>query len=282
MSNIKIHIALFIIGLTILSCIDPIELNLDKGKTNLVVFGWITNENKPYEIRLTRSNGYSDQSGYPPVNGAEVFVMDQLNNRYDFVEEESTGRYLSDPSLFVGQPGNSYQLTIINDGQVYKSVMEKMPGLSPVENAFVNFIADPADFNVDPEDENFFVTAFVDDDPDMNNYYRWKIYVNDELRNQPEELVLFEDRFTNGNKFKFDAGNVLFTETDLPYFEHMSMSKGAYDYYNELKAQTSNSTLSPSVIPGIIIGNISNQSDPSELVLGYFGASEVMLVNIPE
>lgn len=160
--------------------------------------------------------------------------------------------------------------------------MEKMPGLSPVENAFVNFIADPADFNVDPEDENFFVTAFVDDDPDMDNYYRWKIYVNDELRNQPEELVLFEDRFTNGNKFKFDAGNVLFTETDLPYFEHMSMSKGAYDYYNELKAQTSNSTLSPSVIPGVIIGNMSNQSDPSELVLGYFGASEVILVNIPE
>ena len=282
MSRVKIHIVLFVIGFIILSCIDPIELNLDTGKTNLVVFGWITNENKPYEIRLTRSNGYSDQSGYPPVNGAEVFVMDQLNNRYDFVEEENTGRYLSDPSLFVGQPGNSYQLTIINDEQVYKSVMEKMPGLSPVENAFVNFIADPADFNVDPEDENFFVTAFVDDDPDMDNYYRWKIYVNDELRNQPEELVLFEDRFTNGNKFKFDAGNVLFTETDLPYFEHMSMSKGAYDYYNELKAQTSNSTLSPSVIPGVIIGNMSNQSDPSELVLGYFGASEVILVNIPE
>lgn len=276
------HIVILIIGLAYWSCIDPIELDLDTGKTNLVVFGWVTNENVPYEIKLAQSNGYSDQSGYPPVNAAEVFVTDQRNIRYDFNEVGQTGVYRSDPASFVGVPGLSYRLTIRIDGKTYTSTSEHMPPLSMIEDAFINFVADPAEFEVDEDDENFFVSAFINDDPDIENYYRWKIYVNDEFRNQPEELVLFDDRFTNGNRFRFDAANVLFTESDQPYLQHMSLSAGAFKYYNDLKDQTSNSTLSPRTQPGIIIGNMSNVDDPNELVLGYFGASEVMQIDLDQ
>ncbi len=150
--------------------------------------------------------------------------------------------------------------------------------LSAIETPFINFIADPATFEISPEDENFFISAFVDDQADEDNYYRWKVFVNDELRNQPEELVLFDDRFTNGNKFKFDAGNVLFTQSDVTYFQHMSLSKTAFEYYQNIKAQTSNSTLRPNILPGIIPGNMRNKHDPDELVLGFFGASEVSMV----
>lgn len=263
-----------------LSCIDIIDLDLDTGRTHLVVFGWITNEHKPYEIRLSESNGYSDQSGYPVVSGAEVFVTDELGNRHQFIEQSGSGRYLSDPNSFIGSPGSTYQLTVLYEDNEYISSSELMPHLGTADEAFINFIADPADFNVDPQDENYFVSAFVDDNPQEDNFYRWKIYVNGELRNRPEELVLFDDEFTNGNRFKFDAGNVLFTENDIPYFEHMSLSKGAYDYYNNVKSLISNSTLSPRVIPGIVEGNISNVDNPDELVLGYFGASEVAVVEI--
>ncbi|MEP2023068.1 MAG: DUF4249 domain-containing protein [Reichenbachiella sp.] len=280
MIKFKLHIVLVILGLLNLSCIDPIDLDLDSGKTNLVVFGWITNENMAYEIKLARSNGYSDQSGYPPITDAEVFVTDHLNNRHNFIEKENSGIYLSDPALFVGIPGNFYQLTINYNDQVYVSSMEEMPQLGAAEDAFINFISDPAEFEIDENDENFFVTAYIDDDSLTENYYRWKVFVNNELRNLPEELVLFDDRFTNGNKFKFDAANVLFTESDILYFQHMSMTKGAYEYYNAIKDQTSHSTLSPRIQPGIIIGNMSNRDDPNELVLGYFGASEVTTIHV--
>jgi len=275
----KIHIVLLLLGIVHLSCIDQIDLDLDSGKSNIVVFGWITNEDIAYEVKVTRSNGYSDQSGYPAISGAEVFVQDQLSNRYDFTEEGTTGRYLSDPSSFIGMPGSVYQLTIIHDQNTYVSSLEEMPPLGVAEDAFVNFIADPADFKIDEDDQNFFVSAFVNDDVNTDNYYRWRVFVNDEFRNQPGELVLFDDQFTNGNKFKFDATNVLFTESDAAYFQHMSLSKGAFEYYNDIKAQTSNSTLSPRTQPGIILGNMSNQDDPDELILGYFGASEVSIVN---
>ncbi|MEO9851314.1 MAG: DUF4249 domain-containing protein [Reichenbachiella sp.] len=280
MIRVRNHIILIAISLISLSCIDQINLNLESGTTNLVVFGWITNETRPYEVKLSLSNAYSDQSGYPPIIGAEVYVTDQLANRYDFMEIPNTGRYLSDPSDFIGRPGDVYQLTIIHEEKTYLSALETMPSLTQVEDAFVNFIADPADFEIDAGDENFFISAFVLDDPNEDNYYRWKIFVNSELRNQPEELVLFDDRFTNGNKFKYDAGNVVFTESDIPYFQHMSLSKGAYDFYLNLKEQTSSSTLSPRIQPGIISGNMINENDPNELVLGYFGASEVITVEI--
>ncbi|MEP3390644.1 MAG: DUF4249 domain-containing protein [Reichenbachiella sp.] len=280
MIRVKKHIILCLVGLIYSSCIDPIDLDLDTGESHLVVYGWITNEVTPYEIKLSESNGYSDQSGYPAVLGAEVYVTDHVGNRYDFNEIPGTGKYQSDPVYFVGSPGSIYQLTVLHNQERYSSTPEEMPALSAAEDAFVNFIADPADFEIDPEDENFFLSAFVDDDSATANYYRWKVYVNGELRNSPEELVLFDDQFTNGNKFKFDAGNVLFTQSDEAYFQHMSLSKGAFDYYNNLKEQISNSTLSPRVLPGIVEGNMANLDDSDELVLGYFGASEVSIVNV--
>lgn len=280
MRKLIYHIVLIGVGLLAISCIDQINLDLKAGETNVVVFGWITNKPEAYEISITRSNGYSDQTGYPAVSGAEVYVTDHQNNRYDFVEVDNTGKYLSDPSAFIGVPGATYRLTIITEESTYTSTAEAMPLLTNIEDPFINFIADPAEFEIDPTDENFFISAFVDDDPNVENYYRWKVFVNGQLRNQPEDLVLFDDRFTNGNKFRYDAGNVVFTARDTPFFEHMSLTEGAYDFYLNLRDQTSNSTLSPSIQPGIIEGNISNINDPDELVLGYFGASEVRLIAV--
>ena len=172
MKFVRNHIVFALITLVCISCIDPIVLNLDTGESHLVVFGWVTNEPVPYEIKLSVSNGYSDQSGYPVVSGAEVYVTDQLGNRFDFTEVTGTGRYLSDPSEFVGSPGSIYQLTVLHNQNSYHSIPEEMPKLSAAEDAFVNFIADPADFEIKPEDENFFVSAFVDDDASVANYYR--------------------------------------------------------------------------------------------------------------
>ncbi|UXX79295.1 DUF4249 domain-containing protein [Reichenbachiella carrageenanivorans] len=274
------HIVLSCIGLALCACVDQINLELEAGQSNVVVFGWITDEAVPYEIKLSWSNGYSDQSGYLPVSEAKVYVTDQSGTQYDFVEIATSGRYQSDPSVFVGQPGGIYQLTIHHGQSIYQSAKEELPPLSPVQDVFVDFVADPADFNVKPEDENFFVSAFVEDDVILENYYRWKVYVNNELRNKPEELVLFDDQFTNGNKFKYDASNVLFTAADQAQIQHMSLSKGAFEYYINIKEQTSSSALTPRIQPGIIKGNMSNPNNDNELVLGYFGASAVATIQV--
>lgn len=277
------HIVLFLLfGCVSYACIDPVNLNLEAEKSHLVVFGWVTDEPIAYEVKLSKSNGFSDKTEYQAVPNAEVFVTDQLSNRYDFAEVASTGRYLSDPSNFVGIPEYTYQLTIIHEGNTYQSSREQMPKLPPVEDASISFISDPLRFEIKPNDNNFFISAFIDDDPGVDNYYRWKVFVNGRLRNSPEELILFNDRFTNGNRFKFDAGNVLFTQSDNPHFQHRSLSQKAYEYYVDMKEQTSNSTLSPRIQPGIIRGNIMLQNNPDELVLGYFGASQVVTIKVGE
>lgn len=277
------HIILFFIfACCCHACIDPIDLNLDAEKSHLVVFGWVTDEPIAYEVKLSLSNGFSDKKEYQPISNAKVFVTDQLSNRHDFIEVARTGRYLSDPSTFIGIPGYTYQLTIIHEGNTYQSSREEMPKLPPVENASIGFISNPLDFEIKSNDNNFFISAFINDDPDVDNYYRWKVFVNGRLRNLPEELILFNDRFTNGNRFKFDAGNVLFTQSDNPHFQHRSLSKKAYEYYVNMKDQTSNSTLSPRIQPGIIRGNISFQGNQDELVLGYFGASQVVTIKVGE
>jgi len=279
----SLHIVGWIIVLLVNnSCIDEIGLDLPSGPEKVVVFGWITNEEKPYEIKISVSNNFSDLADYESISGAEVYVMDQLSNRYDFVEISGTGRYISDSLIFRGETENAYQLTIIANGTTYMSDTAALHNLSPIDEAYINFIADPAEFEIEPDDDNFFVSAFVNDDLANEDFYRWKVIVNEELRNRPEELVLFSDKFTNGNRFRFDAGNVLFNSSDQVHFIHMSLSKDAFEYYELLKDQTDNSTLTPKTQPAIIQGNINNIDDPQQLVLGYFGASEVVKVGVSQ
>jgi hypothetical protein len=269
-----------LVGVLFISCIDEIDLNLDSGPTKLVVFGWITNEVKPYKISVKFSNSFESLDPFPAFSGAEVYVLNEASERFDFFEQGESGTYYSKPENFIGMPGETYQLFVVKDNKLYKSVVEKMNPLPPIEYAFISFLADPNEFEIGPEDENYFVSAFVVDDPDEDNYYRWKISVNDVLRNKSEELVLFDDQFTNGNDFKFDASNIVFTSSDEPKLLHMSLSKRAFEYYKLLKNQSDNSSLSPRIQPSILKGNMTNDNDPNELVLGYFGASEVQEVEV--
>lgn len=267
---------LIILSIFFTQCVDPADLDLPTSEPKLVVFGWITNEPRPYEISLTLTNNFSDRSAYPVVTGAEVYVLDRLDQRHDFIEQGATGKYYSDPNSFVGVIGNAYRLYVnTTDGNQYSSSSEALWSVPPLESTEISFLADPDIFEIGDDEDNYFVTGFVDDDGELSNYYRWKVFVGDVLQNRPDELTIFDDNTANGNVFRFDANNVLFKKDQVVRIEHSSLTASAYEYYSLLKRQTQNNQLEPRPLPAMILGNISNTNDSNELVLGYFGASEV-------
>jgi len=280
MKKHKIKYLFISVVLTVLSgCIDPILLDLPSGEPKLVVFGWITDASEPYEISISVSNDFNDPTAYQTISGTEVYVLNTNGQRFDFDELENTGKYYSDPTEFVGIAGIAYQLHLNSaDGKQYISNFEELRQLPALDSAFINFIVDPELFEVADNQENYFVTGFIDDIVGTANYYRWKVYVNGALRNEPRDLTLFDDQFTDGNIFRFDASNITFLKGDQVRIEHLSMTEMAYDYYKLLKNQTENNQLAPRPLPAIINGNIRNATDPNELVLGYFGTSQVYSV----
>ena len=71
--------------LTSSGCVDPIDLDLPSGDPKLIVFGWITDANEPYEISISYSNDFNDPTTYPTISGAVVYVLDNEGRRFDFL-----------------------------------------------------------------------------------------------------------------------------------------------------------------------------------------------------
>jgi len=79
----------------------------------LVVEGLITDNAKPYSIRLSKAVRYDNNNDneLTSVSKATVVVYDNLGYIYRF-KESNNGVYWSDPSEFVGVPGRYYMLRI--------------------------------------------------------------------------------------------------------------------------------------------------------------------------
>ncbi|PIB35161.1 hypothetical protein BFP72_06995 [Reichenbachiella sp. 5M10] len=263
--------------LGLISCVETVHLDLPEGNPRRVVFGWVTSlDSVPY-VKLSWSNGFNDNQSYPLIHDAEVYVY-SAGHRYAYVEREGTGMYYMTDTTFRAGVGYSYRLMVMTEGDTLFSQTEKMDALSTVDSSFVSFVVDPNAYQVKEEQDNYYISGLVDDDPSKRNYYRWKVYVNGELRNLPSELVLFDDILTINGTLRVDASNVLFKKGDSVSFEHMSLTEAAYNYYLSVQSQTNNDALEPTAKPGTVLGNVINVSSPNEQVHGYFGASDVQIV----
>lgn len=253
------------------SCEEIVRLELPDGEERIVISGWVTNEDAAYQVAITKTISFDDQRPNPGVTGAEVYVTDRIDIRYDFTEGEMLGVYESDPSVFRGIPGNAYVLhVILEDGTEYISAREVLNSVSTLEPITFSSFQDPIS-NI----PNYFVKGVIDDVPSVRNFYRWKMFVNGTLRNTPDDIIIFNDKFTDGNRFENRASNITLSAQDEVFLEHWSMSEGAHDYYELLVSQTKLSFGGTNAPPSIVHGNLVNANDEDELVLGYFGASEI-------
>jgi hypothetical protein len=105
----------------ICSCRETFDDKLPNSDINtLVVEGVINDGPGPYRVTLSRSVTLNSDK-LVVVNNAEVYVLDDLNNRYDF-KERTSGSYFSDVASFRGQMGRFYTLCInTSDSMKYRS-----------------------------------------------------------------------------------------------------------------------------------------------------------------
>ncbi|MEQ9286503.1 MAG: DUF4249 domain-containing protein [Cyclobacteriaceae bacterium] len=262
----------------ILGCEEPIDLVLPEGQPRVVISGWVTTDKRAYTVSVTRTVGFNDHTTDPGVTGAEVYVLDRSSRRYDFSESAKRGIYLSDPDQFTGVPGEAYQLYVnLPDGAEYVSNREILHSVPNLDTVFFDTSFDPTLPITDPDAKVYFVKGSIADIPNVKNFYRWKMYINDTLKDKPEELVIFDDKFTDGNTFEAKVTDILLKNGDQLKLEQWSLTEGAFDFYSLLVSQISSDQIGPSTPPSAVTGNMRNINDPDDIVLGYFGASEVVV-----
>lgn len=258
---------IYYIGLAILllSCEDVIELEVPNSETKLVVEGFITDHPGTQTIKLTESQAFFENTEAPPFSGATVTLTDD-QGRNEILAENPVGSGLYTTDM-AGEHGRLYMLNIdLPDGRTYRSEAELLISTPTLDSLYSRFVGEDEDGEA--EYSIFFDST---DPPNETNFYRWKLTVNDSLRDDPIDLFFADDQFVSGPIRETELTFIPVRLGDSILVEMQSISEGHYIFLNELLQQTL--SFGPfATPPASIKSNLINVDNPEDRALGYFGA----------
>ncbi len=169
------------------SCTELIDIRLDEGDVVIVIEGEISNEPGRHLVKVTRSAGYFANQPAPRVSGATVSINDGAN--VYLLTEEEPGYYYTGADVF-GEPGKTYQLSVIIDGTEYNASSQMKP-VMPI---------DSIQFSRSVEQDGYWEVLLFAQEPDTpGDYYMWRSYRNDTLLTDSISKIIFlGDDLING------------------------------------------------------------------------------------
>jgi len=251
--------------LLFISCEKVIDVNLDTAPPRLVIeasinweYGTVGNVQK---VKLSTTTDYFSNT-IPPVTDAIVFITNNSNQQFNFVQDTAPGIY--NCTNFIPVLGESYTLTVAYKGELYTAT-EKL-----LNTPFVKRIEQRNDGGILGDEVE--VKFFFDDLQNETNQYLLKI--NDPYKVIPEYGVI-EDRFFENN----EMFGLYFSEDlktgDTIKFTNNGITLNYYNYMNILLSQAGGGNAGPFSTPtSTIRGNIINQSNFDNFALGYFRLSK--------
>lgn len=307
-SSIRLIGAITISLLIVNSCIDPFEPEIKDYESYLVVDGQITDENKAYEVFLSRT---SDGQGNWSYNesGAIVTISSDAGENI-ILTEFMTGRYRTTGSDIRGTIGRSYSLNIrTRDGKVYGSepvMLEPVPdidSISYVVDEQFNNEGSSKDKGIQlsvefknstsgtqylrweyEEDWKFrvsyavrykYVSGGTAIPVDIVNQYCWKHDISRDILLQSAQGDQPNKRVSSPLMFIPSALSDRLTVRYSIKVRQYSLSRSEYEFWSNLRQVSEAGGDVFDKQPFSVSGNIRNLSDPAEPVLGYFQVSAV-------
>lgn len=248
------------------SCEDVIEVDLNNADPKLVIEASInwqkTTPGNIQSIKLSLTAPYFDTI-IPPATGATVYITDENNSNYHFIEDDTSGIYIN--TSFIPRLNKTFTLNITYNDEVYVG-KETFKSVAPFEYVEQNN-------NGGFSGEEIELKAYFDDPVSETNFYFFEFRSNIPVT---RSLSVYEDRYTNGNKnFGF------YSEEDLKIgdkviIRNYGVSERFYNYMFILLQQNNDANGGPfETQPAIVRGNCINQTNPDNFPLGYFRLSEV-------
>jgi len=305
----KYHI-LFLLLLSCGSCIEPFEPVIKETQEVLVINGMITDQPGMHYVEISRPSPYNKPS-YKPVRGCVVTVTDENGDMIQFMEGGGGGsRYCADiPGSFLAV-GKAYSLQVITPNQrEYCSEYDTLLACPPIDSIYYEVeTRETPDPDIKLAGIQFYVdmTGAASDSRNfmwqleetweyraaLFSQYIWRAredlvvkYRSDELYKCWTTLPVMEvytrtTRNLSVNALKRNTLNFVSNETDrlkVIYsllVKQQSLTRRSYIYWEKMKAQSMETGGLYETQPYSVIGNIYNTSDPDEVVLGIFYATQ--------
>lgn len=279
------------ITLFIVSCEDPIDVDLPEVEARLVVDGLLrVNKSEEFvDVRITmrETSRFFDENQPTQVENAVisygVLTDEGLFETLSFCNliEESTGTgiYVPDPNFTTDQrirtasaePGVVFILQLTHNGKKYFAQTEYAP-TAPIDN-----LEQGMDTFID-EDETEVKVTFTDDGT-SDNYYAFDFMNN--------EFLVIEDEFFQGQQFEFSYFyNDEISAGDEVTVSILGSTEEFYNYMDLVLEQTQNdggifqtpvATVRGNVFDITGLDNITildNVERPNDYALGFFAVAQ--------
>lgn len=298
-------IAFLLALFSIISCVDPYQLESSNFEDAIVVEATITNELKKQEIKISRTYRF-EENGPSFESGANVYIEDDLGTTYTF--EELNGKYFSTEE-FQALPQRKYELNITtSNGRSYISTQEALTTVSPITDVSAVVTTQDGQRGVELRVNSFDPTA-------TSKYYRyeyeetykiispsWKaIDVNyspapaDEFYQTPrdpntricystdksENIILTsttslsEDRVQDFPVRFISDQNYIISHRYSILVRQYVQNLAAFTFYETLKKLSTSESILSQTQPGFLMGNIRSTTESSEKVIGFFDVATV-------
>lgn len=261
----------YILILGFLACEEVVIVDLPAPQNLIVVEGWVSDSLGRHPIRITRSNGFADESSVLLIEDAQVQVQSKTGEVFSYTYSQD-GYYLADLD-YEGVSESEYRVLIELDTLNIRSEWDEMPERVDLENLQVDSFEDN-----DPDDPDRQITIYypkitTSDPANQNNFYRWLFFKNGVRFNEPEPITIQNDRLFNGNLIPNDFQNFEYEIGDELTVHLLSISSSSFNYLSLLRSQITTLGTSSGTTPAIVNGNLFYVDNPNSQVLGYFGTA---------
>ena len=273
MRNLQRYLLLSWATLLFASCQDVIDIELRDADRKYVIEGSVTQGVDSVLVRVSRTTSFFDTAKPEAVTDADV-ELTLPDGTTQSLQHIADGYYKLHG---INASSNStYRLTVRANGETFtasafmpESVVLDSLTIRPEQNLFGPPPEGPPRFNV-----------FLNfQDPSARNYYRAVYARNGNLKDNLEDLQLFDDELTNGNYIEIPIFNQTYKQGDTAYVALLTMDAPVYTFLETFVSAASADAGSPfSAAPD---NPISNMEGGALGVFAAYGRVEDTLIILP-
>lgn len=255
------------------SCLDVVPLDVPKAAPLLVVEGQVTDEGTPAAVTLALTQPYFTDTPPPPVTGATLTLEDDQGQR-DELREERPGYYRGSGTV-LGRIGGRYTLTIVADGQTYRAETE-IRRTPVIDSVSLQFKPKQQGF-----DEGYYALYNGPELPGVGDYYRFKVYKNEVLFNEPGDLIVSSDELVDGNYISgLELNGEPLVKGDKLTVELQSIPRDYFYFLNEMTTQINNVGLFATSPANVRTNVRPTQAGSGKTAVGYFAGYTVRTASV--
>ncbi len=300
----------YLIALT--ACVEKFNPDLDAADSQpLIVDALLTNENKQHSVTINLAKDISDFSQFTPVIDGTVYVEDSQGRIFDYVHT-ANDKYTS-VVAFAGIIGSSYRLVIDVDGQRYESSFEELMPEAQIAEINANTAVERISSETGEATDELRVTISVDLNlpVDREVYYRFDWNSTYRARTLDQGSTVCWDERNSDPPINLDVSATCYVNESSSSFLRLFSSEGlqatgiedvaiysvepnrrfqtkyspeitlfhitktAFDFWQAIENQSTNTGSLFDTPPSPINGNISYTGSGNERVIGIFEVASV-------